>query len=95
MALCINGMDSNHSNRSAVPNKIPIISKITVYGMGIFLKKRFVFIPINKESIMNKSGDISMPLDESPAANNTVGVNNSRLNKSFFIIMENCSNLGI
>ena len=51
--------------------------------MGIFLKKRFVFIPINKESIMNKSGDISMPLDESPAANNTVGENNSTLNKSF------------
>ena len=57
--------------------------------MGTFLKKRFVFIPINKESIINKSGDISIPLDESPAANNTVGDNNSTLNKSFFIIMEN------
>ena len=89
MALCINGMDSNHSNRSAVPKRIPIISKITVYGIGIFLKKRFVVIPINKESIMNRSGDISIPLDESPAPNNTIGDNNSTLNKSFFIIMEN------
>ena len=56
--------------------------------MGIFLKKRFVFIPINKESIMNKSGDISMPFDELPAARKTVGENNNTVNKSFFIFME-------
>ena len=88
MALCINGIDSNHSNRSAVPKRIPIISKITVYGIGMFLKKRFVLIPINKESIMNKSGDISIPFDESPAASKTVGENNNTVNKSFFIFTE-------
>ena len=88
MALCINGIDTNHSNRSAVPKRIPIISKITVYGIGIFLKKRFEVIPINKESIMNRSGDISIPLDESPAASKTVGENNNTVNKSFFIFTE-------
>ena len=45
-------------------------------------------LQINKESIMNRSGDISIPLDESPAASKTVGENNNTVNKSFFIFTE-------
>ena len=84
-ALCIKGIESNQPKRSAVPNRMPIINNITVYGMGIFLKNLLVFIPINKERIINNSGDMSNPLVESPPASNTTGHNEKIVKKDFFI----------
>tara|TARA_Y100000991_G_C21855474_1_gene298585 strand:+ start:34 stop:195 length:162 start_codon:yes stop_codon:yes gene_type:complete len=52
----------------------------------MFLKNLLAFIPINRERIINNSGDISSPLDESPPARNTRGDNKKIVSKVFFIL---------
>ena len=50
---------SIHSKRSKTPKNSPIISSITVNGIGIFFKNFLVKIPINRLAIIKNNGDIS------------------------------------